>query len=79
LENLQLVSNCKSAVDPISILTWPKKLKDPEVEKERKLQIGTYDILVSQVAMNGNYLAAATRSNLICIWNDADLSLMDVD
>lgn len=78
LENLQLVSDCSSVVNPTSILKWPT-LKDPEVEKEWKLKIGTYVILVSQVALNGKYLAAATRSNLICIWGEADSDQMDVE
>jgi hypothetical protein len=79
LENLQFTSNCSNVVTQLSILKWPKKLQDPEVENERKLQIGTYDIFVSQVALNGNYLAAATRTNLICIWKEADLACTDLD
>lgn len=74
-----MVSDCSSVVNPTSILEWPTKLKDPEVEKEWKLKIGTYVILVSQVALNGKYLAAVTRSNLICIWGEADSDQMHVD
>jgi hypothetical protein len=78
LDGFKVSPENNTVLEPNSVITWPK-LKDFHVENERKLKIGTYEILVSQVALNGDYLTAVTRTNLICVWKKSEHEKMETD
>ncbi|XP_069674110.1 leucine-rich repeat and WD repeat-containing protein 1-like isoform X2 [Periplaneta americana] len=56
-------------VAPSTILDWPD-VEDSHVDRNRKLRLGVYDIVVDKVAVssNGRYLVAVTSNNMVCIW-----------
>lgn len=56
-------------IRPSEILEWPVII-DSNMDRNKKLTIGNYDIVIDKVAMNyeGNYLVAVTSNNLVCIW-----------
>ncbi|XP_059474822.1 leucine-rich repeat and WD repeat-containing protein 1-like [Neocloeon triangulifer] len=70
LADLKLTSSDRDSTPPSGILNWPKNLRDINVEAERKLQVGTYNILISQVALHENYVVSVTRTNFICVWKE---------
>jgi hypothetical protein len=59
----------KSEVQPVTILDWPD-ITDVNLERNRKLRLDVYDIVVDSVAVSctGKYLVAVTNNNMVCIW-----------
>ncbi|GFG30538.1 hypothetical protein Cfor_10826 [Coptotermes formosanus] len=59
----------KLAVQPMAILDWPD-ITDLNLDRNRKLRLDVYDIVVDSVAVSctGKYLVAVTNNNMVCIW-----------
>jgi hypothetical protein len=59
----------KTEVQPTAILDWPD-VTDLNLDRNRKLRLGVYDIVVDSVAVGctGRYLVAVTNNNMVCIW-----------
>jgi hypothetical protein len=59
----------KTEVQPTAILDWPD-VTDLNLDRNRKLRLGVYDIVVDSVAVSctGRYLVAVTNNNMVCIW-----------
>lgn len=59
----------KTEVQPTAILDWPD-VTDLNLERNRKLHLDVYDIVVDSVAVSctGKYLVAVTNNNMVCVW-----------
>jgi hypothetical protein len=59
----------ETEVQPLAILDWPD-ITDLNLDRNRKLRLDVYDIVVDSVAIscNGRYLVAVTNNNMVCIW-----------
>jgi hypothetical protein len=64
----------KNEVQPLTILDWPD-ITDMNLERNRKLRLDVYDIVVDSVAVSctGKYLVAVTNNNMVCIWKQKNI------
>ena len=63
----------KTEVQPMAILDWPD-ITDLNLDRNRKLRLDVYDIVVDSVAVSctGRYLVAVTNNNMVCIWKQME-------
>jgi hypothetical protein len=66
-----LTDNLDLSASPLmqtKTVTWPKKIRDVELDKVRKLSLDTYDIVVAKVVLANKYCVAITNNNMVCIY-----------